>query len=162
MSSLEIEIDVNESYINRVEPDQPVVATLDAYPDWRIPARVIAIIPTADRQKATVKVRVGFDQLDPRILPEMGVKVAFQSNAAAGETRARAVLVPRSAVRSREGQDIVFVVENDRAVRRAVQVAARNGDEVTLSAGLTSGERVITEAPLDLADGSPISEAKNS
>ncbi|HTO04447.1 MAG TPA: efflux RND transporter periplasmic adaptor subunit [Opitutus sp.] len=162
MSSLEIEIDVNESYINRVEPNQPVVATLDAYPDWRIPARVIAIIPTADRQKATVKVRVGFDQLDPRILPDMGVKVAFQSNAAPGETHARAILVPRSAVRSRDGQDIVFVVENDRAVRRAVKVAGRNGDEVTLSAGLTSGERVITEAPVDLADGSPISEAKNS
>lgn len=162
MSSLEIEIDVNESYINRVEPNQPVVATLDAYPDWRIPARVIAIIPTADRQKATVKVRVGFDQLDPRILPDMGVKVAFQSNAAPDETRGRAIVVPRSAVRSRDGQDIVFIVENDRAVRRAVKVASRNGDEVTLSAGLTSGERVITEAPVDLADGSPISEAKNS
>jgi multidrug efflux pump subunit AcrA (membrane-fusion protein) len=79
MGSLEIEVDVNESYINRVVPGQPVEATLDSYPDWRIPAKVIAIIPTADRQKATVKVRVGFDNLDPRILPDMGVKVAFQS-----------------------------------------------------------------------------------
>ena len=78
MSSLEIEVDVSESYINRVESGQPVEATLDSYPDWRIPAKVIAIIPTADRQKATVKVRVGFEQLDPRILPEMSVKVAFQ------------------------------------------------------------------------------------
>ena len=77
MSSLEIEVDVNESYINRVQPGQPVEATLDAYPDWKIPAKVIAIIPTADRQKSTVKVRVGFDKLDPRILPEMSVKVAF-------------------------------------------------------------------------------------
>ena len=77
MDSLEIEIDVNESYINRVEPGQPVEATLDAYPDWKIPCKVIAIIPTADRQKSTVKVRVGFDQLDPRILPDMSVKVAF-------------------------------------------------------------------------------------
>jgi multidrug efflux pump subunit AcrA (membrane-fusion protein) len=77
---LEIEVDVSESFINRVKEDQPAEATLDAYPDWKIPCKVIAIIPTADRQKATVKVRVAFDQLDPRILPQMGVKVAFQSD----------------------------------------------------------------------------------
>ena len=80
MTSLEIEIDVNESYINRVEPGQPVEATLDAYPDWKIPCKVIAIIPTADREKSTVKVRVGFDKLDPRILPDMSVKVAFRDS----------------------------------------------------------------------------------
>jgi len=79
MASLEIEVDVGESFINRVKEGQPVVATLDAYPDWKIPCKVIAIIPTADRQKATVKVRVAFDQLDPRILPQMGVKAAFQN-----------------------------------------------------------------------------------
>src|SRR6185295_8523506 len=78
MDSLEIEVDVNESYINRVQSGQPVEATLDSYPDWHIPAKVIAIIPTADRQKATVKVRLGFEKLDPRILPDMSVKVAFQ------------------------------------------------------------------------------------
>ncbi len=86
MESLEIELDVNESYINRVEAGQPVEATLDAYSTWKIPCKVIAIIPTADRQKSTVKVRVGFDKLDPRILPEMGVKVAFQENGAASTT----------------------------------------------------------------------------
>ena len=78
MTSLEIEVDVGESFINRVKAGQAVEATLDAYPEWKIPCQVIAIIPTADRQKATVKVRVGFEQLDPRILPQMGVKVAFQ------------------------------------------------------------------------------------
>ena len=83
MNSLEIELDVNESYINRVEPAQPAEAALDAYPDWKMPCKVIAIIPTADRQKATVKVRVGFDKLDPRILPDMAVKVAFHETAAA-------------------------------------------------------------------------------
>jgi len=159
MSSLEIEIDVSESYINRVEPGQPVSATLDAYPDWKIPAHVIAIIPTADRQKATVKVRVGFDQLDPRILPDMGVKVAFQAlAAAAGAVPVRSITVPRTAVRSREGRDVVLVVENGRALQRAVAVSGRNGEEVTLSAGLSSGERVITEGPVDLADGSPVTE----
>src|SRR5204863_6413441 len=84
MQSLEIEIDVNESYINRVEAGQPVKATLDAYPDWKIPCKVIAIIPTADRQKSTVKVRVGFNKLDPRILPEMSIKVAFHEAAGGG------------------------------------------------------------------------------
>ena len=79
MKSLEIEVDVNESYIHRVEPGQKAVATLDAYPDWQIPAHVIMPVPTADRQKATVKVRLGFEQLDPRVLPDMGVKVAFQA-----------------------------------------------------------------------------------
>ena len=88
MSSLEIEVDVNESFINRVQPGQPVEATLDAYPDWRIPSKVIAIIPTADRQKATVKVRVGFEKMDPRVLPDMGVKVAFQSGATGSGCRA--------------------------------------------------------------------------
>jgi HlyD family secretion protein len=160
MSSLEIEIDVSESYINRVEPGQPVVATLDAYPDWRIPAHVIAIIPTADRQKATVKVRVGFDQLDSRILPDMGVKVAFQSSVAPGAAPTRNVVIPRTAVRSHEGRDIVFVVENNHATERAVTVAAKNGDEITLSAGVSPGERIVAEGPVDLVDGSIISEAK--
>ncbi len=155
MTSLEIEIDVNESYINRVEPHQPVVATLDSYPDWKIPARVIAIIPTADRQKATVRVRVGFDQLDARILPDMGVKVAFQSARAepTDSTAQRAVIVPRTAVRSRNGRDIVWVVRDRRVTSRAVAVAAKNGDETTLAAGLAAGESVVVEGPEDLADG---------
>src|SRR4030095_10456627 len=89
MSSLEIEVDVNESFINRIQPQQPVDATLDAYQDWKIPGKVIAIIPTADRQKATVKVRVGFDSLDERILPDMGVKVAFRSTDDAKASTAR-------------------------------------------------------------------------
>ena len=109
MASLEIEIDVNESYINRVEPGQPVEATLDAYPDWKIPCKVIAIIPTADRQKSTVKVRVGFDQLDPRILPDMSVKVAFRDNG--GAAAGRTVLVPKNSVLNRDGRDVVFVVQ---------------------------------------------------
>ncbi|MEI6861204.1 MAG: efflux RND transporter periplasmic adaptor subunit [Verrucomicrobiota bacterium] len=161
MSSLEIEIDVSESYINRVEPNQPVVATLDSYPEWRIPAHVIAIIPTADRQKATVKVRVGFDQLDRRILPDMGVKVAFQAPAAPGPApAARAVVVPRTAVRNRDGRDVVWVARDGRVTSRAVTVAARNGDEITLAAGLTGGEIIVIEGPDDLADGTLIAEMK--
>ncbi len=158
MSSLEIEIDVNESYINRVEPNQPVVATLDSYPDWKIPARVIAIIPSADRQKATVRVRVGFDQLDPRILPDMGVKVAFQSTASADTATQRHLIVPRTAVRSRNGRDVVYVLRDNRAVSRAVTVVSQVGDETTLSAGVSPGERVIVEAPESLADNTLVSD----
>ena len=160
MSSLEIEIDVNESYINRVEPNQPVEATLDSYPDWRIPAHVIAIIPTADRQKATVKVRVGFEKLDPRILPDMGVKVAFQSTGTAASTVTHTLVAPRTAVRLADGHDIVFVARDGRAERRAVTVVAKNADEVLLSAGLSAGERIVVEPPENLADGAAITETK--
>src|SRR5207249_6343947 len=122
MESLEIEIDVNESYINRVEPGQPVEATLDAYSDWKIPCKVIAIIPTADRQKSTVKVRVGFDKLDPRILPEMSVKVAFRDTAGAGTASARAAVAPKTAVQQQSAHEVVLVVQKGRAERRAVTV----------------------------------------
>jgi HlyD family secretion protein len=163
MDSLEIEIDVNESYINRVQPGQPVEATLDAYADWKIPCKVIAIIPTADRQKSTVRVRVGFDRLDPRILPEMAVKVAFRemagAAASAGNDR-RTIVVPKTAVRQRDGRDVAFVFADGRAERRAISVSATQGDETVLSAGLSAGEKVIVDAPADLADGAKVSESR--
>ena len=160
MDSLEIEIDVNESYINRVEPGQPVVATLDAYPDWKIPCKVIAIIPTADRQKSTVKVRVGFDKLDPRILPEMSVKVAFHETGGGTATAIRAVLVPKSAVQSQDGRDVVFVVQNGRAERRAVTVIDTQGDDSVLSAGVSAGENVVVDSPAGLTDGMAVKAKK--
>ncbi|MGA2543298.1 MAG: efflux RND transporter periplasmic adaptor subunit [Verrucomicrobiota bacterium] len=160
MNSLEIELDVNESYINRVEPAQPAEAALDAYPDWKIPCHVIAIIPTADRQKATVKVRVGFDKLDPRILPDMAVKVAFRETAAAPEAVTRAVIVPKSALQNLDGQDVIFAVEKGRAQRRAVTVSEAQGDNAVLSAGVSAGEKVIVEAPPGLKDGAAVKEKK--
>jgi RND family efflux transporter MFP subunit len=156
MSSLEIEIDVNESYINRVEPGQAVEATLDAYPTWTIPCKVIAIIPTADRGKSTVKVRVGFDQLDPRILPEMSVKVAFRD--AGGGAATRTVTVPKNAVQSQDGHDVVFVVQNGHAERRAVTVSDTQGDDDVLSAGVSAGEKVIVNAPAGVKDGTVVKE----
>jgi RND family efflux transporter MFP subunit len=156
MSSLEIEIDVNESYINRVESGQAVEATLDAYPDWKIPCQVVAIVPTADRQKSTVKVRVGFDQLDSRILPDMSVKVAFHGGG--GTTATRAVLIPKSAVQSQDGRDVVFIVQHGRAERRAVTVSDTQGDDSVLSAGVAAGERVIAEPPVGLTDGTAVKE----
>ena len=159
MDSLEIEIDVNESYINRVQPGQPVVATLDAYPEWKIPCKVIAIIPTADRQKSTVKVRVGFDQLDPRILPEMSVKVAFRETGG-GSTANHTVLVPKSAMQSQDGRDVVFVVQHGRAERRAVTVIDTQGDDSVLSAGVSAGESVVVDPPAGLNDGMPVRARK--
>ncbi|MGA3182181.1 MAG: efflux RND transporter periplasmic adaptor subunit [Verrucomicrobiota bacterium] len=161
MNSLEIEIDVNESYINRVEPGQPAEAVLDAYPDWRIPCKVIAIIPTADRQKATVKVRVGFDKLDPRMLPDMAVKVAFRQTAGAPAAVRRSVLIPKTAVQNQEGGDVVFTVANGRAERRAVTVFDTQGEDAVLSAGVSAGEKVIVESPPGLKDGAQVKEKKS-
>jgi RND family efflux transporter MFP subunit len=160
MESLEIEIDVNESFINRVVPGQPVEATLDAYAQWKIPCKVIAIIPTADRQKSTVKVRVGFDKLDPRILPEMAVKVAFHETAGASPAANRAVIVPKGAVQQQDGRDVAFVVQNSRAERRAVTVSSTSGNESELSAGVAAGEKVILNSPTGLSDGAKVKEAK--
>jgi RND family efflux transporter MFP subunit len=160
MESLEIEIDVNESFINRVTAGQPVEATLDAYADWKIPCKVIAIIPTADRQKSTVRVRVGFDRLDPRILPQMSVKVAFRTSAdtPAPARAARVVVVPKSALRSAAGRDFVFILQGGRAERRAVTVASTQDGDSVLSAGVTAGEKVIVEAPATLVDGMSATE----
>jgi RND family efflux transporter MFP subunit len=160
MASLEIEIDVNESYIQRVVSNQPVEASLDAYPEWKIPCKVIAIIPTADRQKSTVKVRVGFDKLDPRILPEMGVKVAFREATTGKAAAERAVAVPKSAVQQLGGRDVVMVVSNGKAERRAVSVSNSGGEEVAITAGVAGGEKVIVDWPKGLVDGVRVKEAE--
>jgi RND family efflux transporter MFP subunit len=155
MRSLEIEVDVNESYINRVTPAQAVSAVLDAYPDWEIPGRVITTVPTADRQKATVLVRIAFNELDPRILPDMGVKVTFLRDAEAQPAAAATptALIPKSAVRSRDGASYVFLVRQDTVERRAVQVGGTDGDRLEIAAGLAAGDRVVVSPPETLVEG---------
>lgn len=163
MDSLEIEVDVNEAYINRVEPGQPVESVLNAYPDWRIPSHVIAIIPTADRSKATVKVRIGFDVKDARIVPDMGVRVSFEEKAAAGavaQQRPRGVLVPAGALRKDGSEDVVYVLKDRHAQRRAVTLGAVSGDSRVLLGGLSPGESVIVDAPAGIRDGAAVSEIK--
>jgi RND family efflux transporter MFP subunit len=190
MSSLEVEVDVSEQYINRVHPGQPIEAVLDAYPEWRIPAHVITTVPSADRQKATMMVRIAFDpstlrepqrrpepgrgttgsgssrggsrdeRLDPRILPDMGVKVSFLPERAAAEAanaapRAR-LLVPKAAVRSADGRSIVFVVHDQRLERRAVSAGAADGDQIEILSGLTAGEQVVVEGPATMKDGDKV------
>ena len=143
MRSLEIEVDVNESYINRVKSGQAVTALLDAYPDWQIPAEVITLVPTADRQKATVMVRIGFKALDPRILPDMGVKVTFLREAGDTGTPAAAptTLVPKAAVRGEGTAQHVFVIRGDVVERRAIKVGGTDGDRLEVIGGLTATDR---------------------
>lgn len=163
MDSLEIEVDVNEAYINRVQAGQAAQAVLDAYPNWTIPAHVIAIVPTADRSKATVKVRVGIDQKDPRILPDMGVRVSFleeaakeaAGNPAAGTTGASSVLVPSSAIVSRGGRSVVFVIEGDHVRAAAVTPGQTYGDLRGVD-GIVAGTRVVRGPPAEMNDGARV------
>jgi HlyD family secretion protein len=154
MSSLEIEVDVNESYINRVSPAQRIEATLDAYPDWRIPGKVITTVPTADRQTATVLVRIAFDKLDPRILPDMGIKVAFLGAETPAAVAATPVTIAKSAVRTDGGSQVVFVVSGDsRVERRALRLGPARDDRIEVVSGLTPGEKIVLEPPVALKDG---------
>jgi RND family efflux transporter MFP subunit len=159
MTSLEIEVDVNEAYINRVSPGQPVDAVLDSYDDWTIPARVIAIIPTADRDRATVRVRIGFEELDPRILPDMGVKVSFRSAEAEPEEAPEGLLVDAAAVFQDTGRDLVYLVRDGRVQRRAVRLGDQRGSEVFVLSGLVEGDRVVVEGPEGIEDGAEVIEA---
>jgi RND family efflux transporter MFP subunit len=159
MNSLEIEVDVNESYIARVQQGQRVSATLDAYPDRELPAKVRTVIPTADRQKATVKVRIAFDKLDDTILPDMGVKVAFLSAAPApgrstgSEARA---LVPKSAIRNDGGKQIVYLVRDQKLERRAVSLGAERGSDVEILAGLVPGDKLVVSSADKLHEGQAV------
>jgi RND family efflux transporter MFP subunit len=158
MNSNEIEVDVNEAYIARVEPGQPVAAVLDAYPDWQIPSKVRTVIPTADRQKATVKVRISFLKLDPRILPDMGIKVTFLGNEPEKKAGAAApaATVPSDALRDENGKKIVFLVKEAKLERRAITVGNINGGNTEILAGLTEGDRVVVKGPADLHDGEAV------
>jgi RND family efflux transporter MFP subunit len=155
MDSREVEIDVNEAYINRVSAGQRAECVLDAYPDWRIPAHVISIVPTADRQKATVRVRIGLDRLDPRILPDMGVKVSFLEDAASRPSTPR-VRVPANAVVTGDDGAYVWVVRDGKVERRPVQAAEAEGDQVEVAKGLEGGETLVVDAPARLRNGNAV------
>jgi RND family efflux transporter MFP subunit len=156
MNSLEVDVDVNEAYISRVTPGMPVEAVLDAYPDWKIPAHVIAIIPSADKSKATVKVRIALDQKDPRIIPQMGVRVSFLEKKDANRKPLPGVLVPKSAIVQRDGKDVVFVVKDGHAERTAVTTGADFSDLKQVTQGLDAGAEVVTTPPADLKDGEKV------
>ncbi len=157
MDSLEVQVDVSESYINRIVAAQPARAVLDGYPDWTIPAHVLAIIPTADRGKATVKVRVALDVHDARILPDMGARVTFlESGTKPDAAPPPGVLVPASAVRTGTAGNIVFVPADGRAHAVPVSVLQDLGDTRRVS-GLAAGQQVVDNPSPTLADGTSIS-----
>jgi RND family efflux transporter MFP subunit len=152
MDSREVEVDVNEAYINRVTAGQKVECVLDAYPDWQIPAHVISIVPTADRQKATVRVRIGLDQLDPRILPDMGIKVGFLE-ADSTEAAVPQVRVPTNAIVRNDDETFAWVVRDGKVERRVVKVGEERDGQVAVTDGLQGGETLVVDAPARLRDG---------
>jgi len=159
MKSIEVEVDVNESYIARVRTGQKAISTLDAYPDWQIPSTVRTVIPTADRQKATVKVRVAFDQLDPKILPDMGVKVAFLDDEpvrAKGKTSDAKAIVAKSAVHTENGKSVVYLVKDKTLERRAVTLGAERGSDVEIMAGVLPGDTLVVGGTDSLREGQKV------
>ena len=157
MDSLEIQVEVNEAFIGRVSPGQPVEATLNAYPEWKIPASVIAIIPSADRSKATVKVRVAIQGKDPRIVPDMGVRVGFLDGAVKrAPAPSGGVLVPADAVRGEGAAAVVFVHADGKVQRRAVKLGRTIGGQRQVLDGVRDGERVVLSPPAGLEDGARV------
>ena len=157
MDSLEIHVDVNENFINRVKNAQRVSAKLNAYPDWQIPAHVIAVIPTADRSKGTVTVRIAIDQKDPRILPEMGVRVAFLEDAPqAGAAPTPGLRIPAAAVQATGGTGVVFVLHADTVERRAVRLGPVSGESALVLSGLAAGDKVVVGDLGQLRDGATV------
>src|SRR5690606_34760852 len=158
MDSLEVEVEVGEAFIGRVQPKMPVETVLNAYPDWKIPGEVIAIVPTADRGKATVKVRVGLGVKDDRIVPEMGVRVSFLEKAApAGNEVPKGVRIPATAIVQRDGKPVAFVLQSDDAVQReGLQPGPTLSKGRQVLAGLSAGETVVVNPPDSWKDGAKV------
>ena len=169
MDSLEVEVDVGEAYIGRVQPKMPIEAVLNAYPEWKIPGEVIAIIPTADRAKATVKVRVALNVHDPRIVPDMGVKVSFLeaapmlSGSRSGANKPEGVRAPAAAIVQRDGADVAFVVGDKNTVeQRTLKLGRAMGDDRQVVSGLTAGDEVVLDPPAGLKGGALVRMAKDA
>jgi RND family efflux transporter MFP subunit len=163
MDSREIEVDVNEAFINRVSANQKTEAVLDAYPDWTVPSHVINIVPTADRQKATVRVRIGFDVLEPRILPDMGVKVSFLEDRKEGEAVAArpAVRIPAAAVIKDGDTQFVWRVQSGEIERVAVRTGGERDGQVDVISGINAGDVVVSKPVDGLSDGAPVKAAES-
>lgn len=164
MDSLEVEVEVGEAFIGRVKPGMRTEAVLNAYQDWKIPGKVIAIIPAADRGKATVKVRVGLDAKgDARIVPDMGARVSFLEDARPAQAEAKpGVLVPGAAIVQRGDKDVAFVVAGDKVAQRALTLGRTLGDDREVLAGVAGGEQVVLDPPETLADGARVQVANDT
>jgi RND family efflux transporter MFP subunit len=165
MDSLEVEVDVGEAFIGRVQPKMPVEATLNAYPDWKIPAEVIAIIPAADRGKATVKVRIALKQKDPRIVPDMGVRVSFLEAAKPeSANQPQGVRVPAAAIVERDGREVAFALDDagSRVEQRVLKTGMAMGDDRQVLSGLVAGDAVVLDPPEKLEDGARVTMATDA
>ena len=161
MDSLEVEVEVGEAFIGRVKPGMPTETVLNAYQDWKIPGKVIAIIPAADRGKATVKVRVGIDAKDARIVPDMGARVSFLEEAKPVQADVKpGVLVPAAAIVERDGKDVAFAIDGEAVQQRTLKLGRTLGDDREVLEGLNGGDAVVLDPPEQLADGSLVRIAR--
>ena len=161
MDSLEVEVEVGEAFIGRVKPGMPTETVLNAYQDWKIPGKVIAIIPAADRGKATVKVRVGIDAKDARIVPDMGARVSFLEEAKPVQADVKpGVLVPAAAIVERDGKDVAFAIDGEAVQQRTLKLGRTLGDDREVLEGLSGGDAVVLDPPEQLADGSRVRIAR--
>ncbi len=161
MDSLEVEVEVGEAFIGRVKPGMPTETVLNAYQDWKIPGKVIAIIPAADRGKATVKVRVGIDAKDARIVPDMGARVSFLEEAKPVQADVKpGVLVPAAAIVERDGKDVAFAIDGEAVQQRTLKLGRTLGDDREVLEGLNGGDAVVLDPPERLADGSRVRIAR--
>ena len=156
LSTLEVEVDVNEAYIAQVVNGQPARITLDAYPDTSFAGRVRQVVPTADRQKATVLVKVSILDRDPRILPEMGAKVVFEAHDAQIAAAPRRVFVPEAAIVQSGGRAFVWIMQDGAVRQQAVDVGPARGDRIEVRQGLLGGESLVLSPPAGLKDGSKV------
>ena len=157
MNSLEVEVDVNESYINRVEPGQPAITNLNAYPNWDISSEVIAIIPTADRNKATVKVRIGLLEKDARVLPDMGAKVSFlKDQIIEAPEKLEGVMIPSSSLIKEGNLSYVFVIKNGLITKTKVTVGSLSSNFSRISNGIEVGDNVVTDPSNELQNGQEV------
>lgn len=158
MDSLEVEVDVNEAFINRVIAGQPAVANLNAYPKWDIPAKVIAIIPTADRNKATVKVRIALLEKDERVLPDMGARVSFLRKVEKVEKQDKkeGVMIPLNAVGEINNASYVLIVSNGKLKLSEVVVADETSNYARVTSGLATGSKVVARFDYELEDNQKV------
>ena len=161
MSSLEVDADVSEANITRVSAQQNCEITLDAYPQHRYPGFVTNIVPTADRAKATVMVKIKFKDYDQRVLPEMGAKITFLAAGAADTTNVKPLLtVPAAAVVNRDGRQVVYQVNDDRAVELAVTTGRKVGNSIEITSGLKEGDKVISKVDEQIKNGTKVALGK--
>ena len=157
MDSLEIEVDVNEAFINRVQAEQPVVANLNAYPKWDIASEVIAIIPTADRNKATVRVRIRLLEKDERVLPDMGARVSFLKKVEENKgSKKEGVMVPNSSIKRSNDEDYIIIINNNKIIIQAIEIAEETSNYSRVIKGLNSGDKVLAKFDETLYEGQQV------